>query len=232
MALLTKPLRGEEMKITELKLAWLSAIASAIAALAGFAVAIVAIISATDVHKQTVLSEKSAALESHVSIDRSCETYYKSDVATGDSLIEITGTSGDIEFTDDQPRKYIVGAMSAVPDYFLRCKFTNYSRVPVENARFAFTVSFHQDRVHKRGINGDPFSLEPGEAKSVWIVNTDNDPVAFHSPQLIAYFEPPDPAALTVSLRPVYDDYFVLTRSDDPGEHYAQDETRQTRPRL
>lgn len=220
------------MKITELKLAWLSAIASAVAALAGFAVAIVAIISATDVHQQTILSERSAALETQVSIDRSCETCYKSDVATGDSLIEITGTSGDIEFTDDQPRKYIMGAMSVVPDYFLRCKFTNYSRVPVENARFAFSVSFHQDRVHKRSINSDPFSLEPGEAKCVWILNTDNDPVAFHSPQLISYVEPPDPVVLTESLRPAYDDYFVLTRSGDPGEHYAQDEARQIRPRV
>ena len=200
------------------RLAWWAVIFSGAAAFGGFFAAVGGYWAAYEAHRQTTLASDQARLENTGVIVRFCDMAHSELMHTGDDLFTVTGASGDWDYTAAEERSDLLEDVSKKPSYFLECRFTNPTRVPIFNVEFYTTVSYHGDKVHKRRHDDGPFEfIEPGETRTVWIENTDNDPVTFHEPDHVQYYMYPNMDKVhDEPLLPRNDYYDILKKDDDP----------------
>ncbi|HUA09148.1 MAG TPA: hypothetical protein VMA98_07705 [Candidatus Acidoferrales bacterium] len=196
-------------------LALTAAIFSAAAALGG-------LWSGYEAHRSADLSNQGLNIEASVAIVRYCDVDSRDRMESGDDIDELTGSSGGEEYTTNMERRELLNEVSQRPRRFLSCKLTNYGRVPVLDITYFETVTYHGGNTHKRQHNNEVIdAIGPGESRTFWVVNTDNDPLVFHVPDLVTYYRFPDLNRLreqTLSLDS--HDYWILRRSADPAEHY------------
>ncbi|MDP9110114.1 MAG: hypothetical protein M3M96_00565, partial [Candidatus Eremiobacteraeota bacterium] len=105
--------------------------------------------------------------------------------------------------------------------------FTNYSRVPLFDISFSFQAVFHNGATRKTEQNEFPFSaLEPSKSRTVWIVNTDTDPVTVVNPDRARYVRFPGMAHFQNETLPsLIDDSWTITRNHEPVEHLGKSTT-------
>jgi hypothetical protein len=202
------------LKEAERLLPWLAALFSSIAAIAG-------IFAAFDAHTQTRLAAEQAEREARVALVRYCDVTLRTDMHPGDDIFYLTGASGDFDYTALAEALDFTSAFPKKITRALRCQFTNYSRVPLLRITFFFNGGFHHDHKVKQEHNDFPFpALESNKTRTVWFVNTDNEPVVVHEPMSVRYIRFPRLTELyDEKLASVADDSWTLTRDHNPQEH-------------
>lgn len=76
-------------------------------------------------------------------------------------------------------------------------------------------------RTHKRHHSDEVIdALAPGESRTFWVINTDDDAVVFHVPDMLEYYRFPDTKHIqTQRLSQDSGDYWILRRDGNPVEH-------------
>lgn len=170
-------------------------------------------------HRQSEFAIRELALETDVAIVRYCDVNSRDRMRSGDDINELTGTSGDEDYTTNMEQRELLEEVSRKPKHFLSCKLANYGRVPVLGLTYSEIVTYH-GKLDKRLYNDAVIdALGPGESRPFWVVNTDNNPVVFHPPDRVTYYRPALHVLQQQSLSQQPHDYWILRRSADPQEH-------------
>ncbi|MGA2759518.1 MAG: hypothetical protein ABSF08_04240 [Candidatus Cybelea sp.] len=201
------------------RLAWLAVIFSGIAAFGSFLVAGAALWAAYEV-RQPVRSAVADAPADPVTdgIIRTCGIAQSSLMRTGDDLFLMDGASGDARYLSHEERGALVAASASRAKYFLECRLQNPSRVSIFNVTFFAGVSYHGGKQRTRKHNPDPIEvIGPGETRTVWIEDKDDNSVIVHSPGRVQYYRFPDMNNLQdEALQPPDDAFWTLKRDADP----------------
>jgi hypothetical protein len=201
------------------RLAWLAVIFSGIAAIGSFLVAGAALWAAHDA-RQSVKSAVAAAASDPPpdGVIRTCGLARSLVMRTGDDLFLIDGASGDSQYLSHEERGALLATSASRARYFLECRLQNPSRVSIFNVTFYAGVSYHAGRERTRKYNVDPIEvIGPGETRTIWIEDKDDNSVIVHSPGRIQYYRFPDMnAILDQPLQPADNDFWTLKRDADP----------------
>jgi hypothetical protein len=192
---------------------WIAVVFSALAAIGG-------LWSAWESRDQARIAAEEAALDSQVALVRACGTFTKAAFRVGDDMLELHGSDGSKEYTSSLEVTDFYDAISNKPERFLRCDFTNDSRVPLLTVTFSLRAGFHHGRKPK-WEHSFPFeALAPGQSRRVWILNTDNSPIAVRNAERARYVRFPYVTKYQdQTFQPVLGDYWILYRDFDPDEH-------------
>jgi hypothetical protein len=158
----------------ELRAAWISAIASAVAACGG-------LWSAYEARLATKIATEGVALETQAALVESCGEATPSLFLVGDDFDVLTGSDGNDEywnsvepslFNENRPKKSRV---------ILRCQFTNLSRVPLLSIYVYYRFGFHHNKTIKEK-HSFPFALSPNATHAIWFFNIEKPTVVVNTP--------------------------------------------------
>ncbi|HEY2476024.1 MAG TPA: hypothetical protein VGI19_14635 [Candidatus Cybelea sp.] len=202
----------------ELRLAWLTALFSLVAAVAGFLVAGAGFWTAYEAQKQARIALDEAKLDETGIVTRECDMVHRTLMQTGDDLFLIDGAFGDSDYIEHEERTDLLDTASKTPTYFLECRLKNPTRVPIFDLTFYGTVSYHDNKIRRRRHNDDAIQvLEPGESKTIWVLEANNVSATFHEPDHVQYYLFPDMKTLVSQpLLPRNAFYWIIKRSSDP----------------
>ncbi|HEY1656321.1 MAG TPA: hypothetical protein VGF86_14550 [Candidatus Tumulicola sp.] len=202
----------------ELRLARLTALFSLIAALTGFLVAGAGFWTAYEAQQQTRLALDESLLDKTGVVTRECDMVHRALMRTGDDLFLIDGAFGDSDYIDHEERGDLLETISKTPTYYLECRLKNPTRVPIFNLTFYSTVSYHNDTVRRRRHNDDAIQvLEPGETRTIWVLEANNARTIFHEPDFVEYYLfPAMNTLIRQALLPRNSLYWTIKRSQDP----------------
>jgi len=201
------------------RLAWLAVIFSGVAAVGGFFVAGAALWAVHEARQSPETAAAAAASDpAPDGVIRTCGLARSSLMRTGDDLFLLGGASGDSQYLSHEERGALVAASASRARYFLECRLQNPTRVSIFNVTFYAGVSYHGGRKRTRKHNPDPIEvIGPGETRTIWIEDKDDNSVIVHSPGRIAYYRFPDMNALQDRpLQPADGDFWTLKRDADP----------------
>jgi hypothetical protein len=202
------------------RLAWFAVVFSGIAAVGSFLVAGAVLwgeYEARQPPKSAVVGD-AAPDPAGDGVIRTCGIARSSLMRTGDDLFLITGASGGAEYLSHEERGALVATSASRARYFLECRLQNPMSVSIFNVTFYAGVSYHDGRKRTRKHNPDPIEvIGPGETRTVWIEDADNDSVIVHSPGRIQYYRFPDMNNLQdQALQPPDDAFWTLKHDADP----------------
>jgi hypothetical protein len=201
------------------RLAWLAVIFSGIAAFGSFLVAGAAFWAAYEV-RQPARSTVADAPPDPVAdgVMRTCGIARSSLMRTGDDLFLLRGSSGGAQYLAHEERGALVAASASRAKYFLECHLQNPTHVSIFNVTFYAGVSYHGGKQRTRKHNPDPIEvIGPGETRTIWIEDQDDNSVIVHSPGRVQYYRFPDMNNLQdQALQPLDDVFWTLKRDADP----------------
>jgi len=197
---------------------WIAVVFSALAAIGG-------LWTAWETRTLAQATRETAVLDARSALVRSCDVFSAARFRDGDDMMVLKGAAGGdrdylstIERADfDQQRA------NGKAKNFLRCEFTNYSRVPLLTVIVYMGVDYHHHREHKIEHNFPFSALGPEKSRALWIFNDSNEAVAVSTPQRAQYARFPDLGTFQQQqFRPALSDYWVLKRDEDPAESLDQ----------
>jgi hypothetical protein len=201
------------------RLAWLAVVFSSVAAIGSFLVAGGALWAAHEA-RQSVRSTVAAAASDPApdGVIRTCGLARSSLMRTGDDLFLLGGATGDSQYLSHEERGALVATSASRAKYFLECRLQNPTRVSIFNVTFYAGVSYHGGRQRTRKHNADPIEvIGPGETRTIWIEDKDDNSVIVHSPGRIQYYRFPDMNTVQDQpLQPADGDFWTLKHDADP----------------
>lgn len=201
------------------RLAWFAVIVSGIAAIGSFLVAGAALWITYENREpaKSPVAEASADANAGVVI-RTCGIARSAMMRSGDDLFLLDGAAGDSQYISHEERGALVAASASRARYFLECRLRNPARVSIFNVTFYAGVSYHGGKKRTRRYNTDPIEvIGPGETRTIWIEDKDNDPVIVHDPGRVQYYRFSDMNTLQdQALQPPDDVFWTLKRDADP----------------
>jgi hypothetical protein len=149
---------------------------------------------------------------------RTCGIARSSLMRTGDDLFLLRGSSGGAQYLSHEERGALVAASASRAKYFLECHLQNPTHVSIFNVTFYAGVSYHGGKQRTRKHNPDPIEvIGPGETRTIWIEDQDDNSVIVHSPGRVQYYRFPDMNNLQdQALQPLDDVFWTLKRDADP----------------
>ncbi len=201
------------------RLAWLAVIFSGIAAFGSFLVAGAALWATYEARHPAPSTVADPAPDPVTDgVIRTCGIAHSSLMHTGDDLFLLGGSSGDAQYLSHEERGALVAASASRAKYFLECHLQNPSRVSIFNVTFYAGVSYRGGRQRTRKHNPDPIEvIGPGETRTIWIEDKDDNSVIVHSPGRIRYYRFPDMNNLQdQALQPPDGAFWTLKRDADP----------------
>jgi len=200
------------------RLVWFAVIFSGIAAVGSFLVAGAALWAVYQAHQSAKSAVADAADPAPDGVIRTCGIARSSLMRTGDDLFLLGGASGDSQYLSHEERGALVATSASRAKYFLECRLENPTQVSIFNVTFYAGVSYHGGRKRTRRHNVDPIEvIGPGETRTIWIEDRDDNSVIVHSPGRVQYYRFPDMATLRDQpLQPLDDDFWTLKRDADP----------------
>lgn len=201
---------------------WLAVIFSALAAVAG-------LWTALETRSAAHAALDANALDSRTALVRTCQIISRRRFVPGDDIMRLNGNSQHgSEYNSAIEQDDFDNYLPKRPTDFLRCLFTNYSRVPLLTVGFFLRVDYHKHRVHRTEKHFPFAGLGPTNTGSnstrvVWFVNTSNEPIAVSIPDRARHARFPELSQFQDQLfEPVLKDYWVLTRDADAVENLDQ----------
>jgi hypothetical protein len=165
---------------------WIAATLSALAAIGG-------LWTAWETRVGANVARETAALETQVALVRSCDLFSAARFRDGDDIEVLNGAdekNPDYESTIER-EDFDKFRPQKVHSY-LRCEFTNYSRVPLLTVFVYLGLDYHHRRVHKVEHNFPFSALGPDKSRVLWIVNKSREPVTVSTPQRARYARFPE----------------------------------------
>jgi hypothetical protein len=190
---------------------WLAVIFSALAAISG-------IWTAWETRNATQIAADAAKLDRSAALVRACDVLSPARYHDGDDLMELNRDK-EIKpaYLPRSERSDFDGARSMKAQNYLRCEFTNYSRVPLLTVSVYMGIDYNHHRRHKAEHNFPFAALAPGGARSIWIMNASKEAITVGTPQRADYARFPDLSAFQHQrFLPALTDYWVLQRDVDP----------------
>ena len=195
---------------------WAAVAFSALAALGG-------LWTGWEGHAGARIAEREAALNEQVALVRVCDLAPPALFATGDDLLEVSGKAGSADYTSFDDREDFDASRSRRATTFLRCRFTNYSRVPILAVSFGVPLAYHGGRTEKTQRNFPFPALKPDETRTLWIIDKDDAPVIVRTPERARYARFPHLSEYTDQVfQPMLRDYWIIARNADPIEKLDQ----------
>ncbi|HLY02769.1 MAG TPA: hypothetical protein VKR56_09800 [Candidatus Cybelea sp.] len=200
------------------RLAWLAVVFSGIAAIGSCLLAGAAFWAAFEARQPAKSSLGDAADPVADGVIRTCGIARSSLMRTGDDLFLLGGATGDSQYLSHEERGALVAVSASRARYFLECRLRNLSRVSIFNVTFYTGVSYHGGKKRTRKHNADPIEvIGPGETRTIWIEDKDDNSVIVHSPGRVQYYRFPDMTNLQdQALQPLDDAFWTLKRDADP----------------
>jgi hypothetical protein len=128
--------------------------------------------------------------------------------------MRLNGSSGQKpNYLPRSERSDFDSARSKKARNYLRCEFTNYSRVPLLNVSVYVGVDYHHHSKHKAEHNLPFSAIGPGQSRAIWIMNGSNEAVTVATAHHAKYACFPKAEAFQVQkFLPALTDYWVLVR--------------------
>lgn len=162
---------------------------------------------------------------------RECGPAARNDAKSGDALIELDSRSQDgFEYNDWLSRVDLLDRFRSAKIDYLRCQFTNVSRLPLLYVRVSVIVEYSKKRrlpivFPLRTIQASSAGLDP--TRVVWFVNDGAVAATVNNPDRVRYTELAHPDRHLVSqLAPNLMDRWVIRRDTDIIEYPDQGEMK------
>jgi hypothetical protein len=196
---------------------WIAAALSALAVIG-------ALWTAWETRRGAEVARETAALETHAALVRSCDVFSAARFRDGDDMLILNGSNDtDSDYESTIERSDFDGFRSKKAQTYVRCEFTNYSRVPLLTVAVYMAVDYHHHRLHKTEHNFPFSALGPGQSRALWIVNKSQEAVTVDTPQRARYARFPDLSTFQDQrFLPVLTDYWVLQRDENPVDNLDQ----------
>jgi hypothetical protein len=196
---------------------WVRVSAWGPAAFAGVA-AIASIWGAVATQKAANIESTALRVETQAALVETCGTATPALFAIGDDFVVLTGSNGNDDYWNSVEPSDFNEQRPKIPHLFVRCQFTNLSRVPLLSIYVYYRLGFHHDKTVKTKHNL-PFALAVGATHTIWFFNTDAQTVVFVTPEHARYIRFPNDSGLEDhSFRPRIHDFWILYRNHDPDE--------------